>query len=168
MWLGGFAVNQADLIKDAFTWDITLPPLARKGQPRITTIIGGGAAIFAASKVPDAVWLWIEFNNDPQFLLERVQAEGARAIYANRRVQESDAYRKSPLPPSDKNVVVEGLKTGKFFEEVGWNIRALELEPPPVTFPDIWQCQADPAQVFPPLGKVYNDFLRSHNLGCPS
>ena len=64
--------------------------------------------------------------------------------------------------------MVEWLKTGKFFEEVGRNIRALELEPPPVSVPDIWQCQGDPAQVYPPLAKVYNDFLRSHGLGCPS
>lgn len=159
-----------DKIKNSFKWDWLPAPLGEKGKPRIQTIIGGGMSIFTLSKVQDIAWAYIEFSNDPNYLLETVRAQGALTVYANRRVQESNEYMSSSLPPTDKKALIEGLKAGRFFPEVSWEMRALNVQPPELP-PDIRPgglCDTDYKRILPAQEAAYNGALRAQGVAvCP-
>jgi multiple sugar transport system substrate-binding protein len=156
-----------DKIGKQFEWDITLPPLGDKQKPRVVTMIGGGASIFNESKNPDVAWAFIEFLNDPQYMLEQVRAEGALSIYANRKIMESKEYQSSPLPPSDKRLFIKGLEAGRFFAEASWEMRAMGVEPPPTDMAKIFDCSGAPKEVLPPAAVAINGALKQAGAGCP-
>jgi ABC-type glycerol-3-phosphate transport system substrate-binding protein len=155
-----------DRIKD-FQWDVTLAPLGDKKKSRVQTIIGSGAAIFNESKSPDLAWAFIEFLNDPQYILEQIRAEGALSVYASKKVMESKEYQGSPLPPSDKKLFIKGLEAGKFFPEATWEMRAMGVEPPPTEIGKVFDCSAAPREVLPPGAAAINGALKQAGVGCP-
>ena len=156
-----------DKIGRQFQWDVTLAPLGDKKKSRVQTIIGSGAAIFNESKSPDLAWAFIEFLNDPQYILEQIRAEGALSVYASKKVMESKEYQGSPLPPSDKKLFIKGLEAGKFFPEATWEMRAMGVEPPPTEIGKVFDCSAAPREVLPPGAAAINGALKQAGVGCP-
>jgi multiple sugar transport system substrate-binding protein len=158
----------SDQIKDSFAWDWLPAPLGEKGKPRIQTMIGGGQSIFTQSQVQDVAWAYMEFSEDPAYLLETVRAQGARTMYANRKVQESKEYVGSTLPPTDKKVILEGLKAGRFFPEVSWEMRALNVQAPTLPeglgFGQATTCGGDVKQILPALEAAYNGALKAQGV----
>ncbi|HEX2185779.1 MAG TPA: extracellular solute-binding protein [Chloroflexota bacterium] len=148
-----------DRIRD-FQWDVTLAPLGDKKQPRITTAIGRGYGLLKSAKNPEAGWAFIELYNEPARLLEEVRESGG-GLYGSRVVMESREFAASPVPPADKNVWIEGLKTAKFYPEPGWEL-SLVVDTAAVTAPigDIWKCKASPEAVLRPYGQQINQLLR--------
>jgi len=158
--------DYADKIKGNFKWDWILAPLGDKKTPRSETTIGGGVAIFDLSKVKDVAWSYLEFTNNPAFLVEYVKANGARNVYSNRKVQESPEYQASSVPPSDKKVLIEGINTGKFFPEPYWEMKALKIAVPslPKGTPDPSSCGADAPSILAEQAKVDNQALTAHGI----
>ena len=155
-----------DKIGTQFEWDVTLAPLADKKKPRVQTIIGSGAVIFKEAKQPDMAWAFMEFLNDPQFLLEQVKTEGALSVYANRRIMESKEYQASKTPPADKQTMVKGLEAGKFFPEASWEMRAMGVESPPTDIGKAVSCEAAPRDVLPAGAAAINAALKQAGAGC--
>ncbi|HEV2122406.1 MAG TPA: extracellular solute-binding protein, partial [Chloroflexota bacterium] len=155
-----------DKIGDQFDWGMTLAPLGDKKKPRTQTIIGAGAAIFKESPSPDLAWAFIEFFNDPQFMLEQVRSEGALSIYANRRIMESKEYKSSTVPPADKSLFTTGLEAGKFFPEASWEMRAMGVESPKTDIGKAMDCSAAPREVLPPGAEAINGTLKQAGVGC--
>ena len=146
-------------IKD-FKWDVLLPPLGDKKKPRVTTMIGRGYGLMSGAKNLDAGWAFIELYNDPKrFLQDVVEAGGGP--YGSRAIMESKEYRASPVPPIDKSVWVEGLKTARFFPEPGWEL-SLIADTSAITAPigDIWKCKESPEAVLRPYGQQINKLLK--------
>ena len=155
-----------DSIKSNFKWDWALPPLGDKKKPPIVSNIGGGIAIFALSKVKDTAWQYLEFTNNPSYLIESVKANGARDVYSNRKVQEAPEYLASTVPPSNKKLLVDAINNGKFFPEPYWEMKALKIaEPsPPKGTPAATSCGADAAKLLTEQAKVDNEALKAHNI----
>ena len=104
-----------------FQWGATLPPLGDKKKPRVTTSIGRGYGLMKGAKNLDAGWAFIETYNEPRRFLEDVREAGG-GPYGSRVVMELKEYQSSPVPPADKSIWIEGLKTAKFFPESGLGI----------------------------------------------
>jgi ABC-type glycerol-3-phosphate transport system substrate-binding protein len=153
------AIGFHDRVKD-FQWDVVLPPLGDKKKTRITTMIGRGYGLMSGAKNLDAGWAFIEVFNDPKRFLQDV-AEAGGGPYGSRAVMESREYRSSPVPPADKNVWIDGLKTGRFFPEPGWEL-SLVADTSSVTAPigDIWKCKESPEAVLRPYGQQINRLIR--------
>lgn len=167
MWLSYDQRREfTDKIKGSFKWDWALPPLGDKKQPRVMSTIGGGVAIFVQSKVKDIAWEYLEFTNDPTYLIETVKANGASDSYANRKVQESPEYQASSIPPLDKKILVDAINTGRFFPEPYWEMKALKIAEPslPKGTPDPASCGADAATILTEQAKVDNQALKAHAL----
>ncbi len=156
----------ADTVKGNFQWDWALPPVGDKQKPRIVTTIGGGIAIFTPSKVKDMAWNYLEFTNDPAYLLESVKANGARDVYSNRKVQESPAYQASSIPPSDKKLLVDAINSGRFFPEPSWEMRALKVTVPsqPKGTPAPTDCGADAQKLLTEQANVDNQALKAKGI----
>ena len=156
-----------DKVGTQFEWDVTLQPLGDKKKPRIQTLVGNGMAIFSESRAPDLAWAFIEFLNDPQFVLEQVKTEGALQVYPLKPVMESKEYQASKLPPSDKRLFIKGLEAGKMFAQPDWEMRALGVSPPPTEIGRIATCAANPRDALPAAAAAINGALRQAGAGCP-
>jgi ABC-type glycerol-3-phosphate transport system substrate-binding protein len=148
-----------------FQWDVTLPPLGDKKKPRVTTSIGRGYGLMKGAKNLDSGWAFIEAYNDPKRLLQDVLEAGG-GPYGSRAIMESKEYRSSPVPPSDKNLWIEGLKSAKFFPEPGWEL-SLVADTSAVTAPiaDLWFCRENPEAVLRPYGQQINKLLKERTGG---
>lgn len=158
------AIGFHERIKE-FQWDVTLPPLGDKKKPRVTTSIGRGYGLMKGAKNPDGGWAFIEAYNDPKRFLEDVREAGG-GPYGSRAVMESKEYRASPVPPADKSVWIEGLKTAQFFPEPGWEL-SLVADTSAVTAntADIWTCKESAEAVLRPYGQQINRLLREKTGG---
>lgn len=152
------AIGFFDRIKE-FQWDVTLAPLGDKKKPRITTAIGRGYGLVKGAKNPEGGWGFIEVFNEPKRLLEEVREAGG-GLYGSKVIMESREYRASPVPPVDKNIWVEGLKTAKFFPEWGWELSLL-ADTSSVRSPigDIWKCK-ESVEALRPYGQQLNKLVK--------
>ncbi|HVG98194.1 MAG TPA: extracellular solute-binding protein [Chloroflexota bacterium] len=153
------AVGFQERIKE-FRWNVTLPPLGDKRQPRVTTSIGRGYGLMKGARGLDGGWAFIEVYNDPKRFLEDVREAGG-GPYGSRAVMESKEYQSSPVPPADKSIWVEGLKTARFFPEPGWEL-SLVVDTSAVTANtgDIWLCKESAEAVLRPYGQQINRLLK--------
>jgi multiple sugar transport system substrate-binding protein len=159
-----YSIGFHERIKE-FQWDATLPPLGDKKKPRVTTSIGRGYGLMKGAKNLDAGWAFIETYNEPRRFLEDVREAGG-GPYGSRAVMESKEYQSSTVPPADKSIWIEGLKTAQFFPESGWEL-SLVVDTTAVTanVADIWFCKESPETVLRPYGQQINRLLKEKTGG---